>query len=181
MSMVDAEKFKEGIKEHFKKTLLLICSGGCHTCQLLKLQEQLGDKYDYEYVICRGYKMMEKDIKMPGKRFYITEPRGKKDSKIMAVFKSLRCALGSIAILRKSRADAIITAGPGVAAIFCFVAKKVLRKKTKIFYIDDACRVSTKSMTGRLMERFNLADLFLVQWSEMQNKYKNAIYAGRIL
>lgn len=160
-----------------KKILQLVCSGGCHTCQLLELKRRLGDRYYYEYLICRGYDFQHKDLPDDGPKFFIDEPRGKRDNKVVAAFKTVRCFFQTWRAIRKSRADAIITTGPGAGFVAAFVGKKLFRKK--IIYITDECRVYSLSSTCRLMRRFKLPDLWFVQWPELAKEISGAKYAGR--
>jgi len=43
--------------------------------------------------------------------------------------------------------------------------------------VETGSRVRALSMTGRIVYRF--ADLFIVQWPQLQERYPRAVYAGR--
>ena len=72
------------------------------------------------------------------------------------------------------RPDVIITTGAGVTVPTVYFAKKIL--KTKVIFINSAADVTTPSRTPVWIEKY--ADLFLVQWQELQQHFPNAIYCG---
>jgi len=81
----------------------------------------------------------------------------------------------SLCILRRERADCVITAGALMGCVVAF-AGKLMRKK--VIYIESFARVDSPSLTGRLM--YPVADLFIVQWEEGLKFFPKAIYGGGI-
>ena len=72
------------------------------------------------------------------------------------------------------RPDVIITTGAGVCVPTIAFAKKFLR--TKVIFINSAADVTHASKTPVWIEPY--ADLFLVQWPEMQTIFPHAICCG---
>jgi UDP-N-acetylglucosamine:LPS N-acetylglucosamine transferase len=80
-------------------------------------------------------------------------------------------------ILIKEKPDIVISTGAEIA-IPSFVFAKIMRIKT--IYLESWCRVKTKSGTGRIL--YFIADVFLVQWPNLINKYgKKAYYKGGVI
>lgn len=52
--------------------------------------------------------------------------------------------------------------------------------KKKIVYIESFARVDSPSLTGKIMYKLKLANLFIVQWEEMLKFFPNAVVGGRI-
>jgi UDP-N-acetylglucosamine:LPS N-acetylglucosamine transferase len=72
------------------------------------------------------------------------------------------------------RPDVIITTGAGVVVPTVFFAKKLL--DTKVVFINSAADVVHASKTPLWIERY--ADLFLVQWQDLQALFPNSICCG---
>ena len=72
------------------------------------------------------------------------------------------------------RPKVIITTGAGVTVPTVFFAKKLL--KTKIIFINSAADVTTPSKTPVWIEKY--ADLFLVQWEELKERFPHAVHCG---
>ena len=89
------------------------------------------------------------------------------------VFKVL---LECIRIILKERPDIIISTGAAVGCIACFLGKFI---GAKIIWIDSITNVEKLSLSGRMV-RF-IADLFLVQWPILSEKYRNTEYIGSII
>ncbi|POM27125.1 undecaprenyldiphospho-muramoylpentapeptide beta-N- acetylglucosaminyltransferase [Actinomadura rubteroloni] len=79
-------------------------------------------------------------------------------------------------LLRRSRPDAIVSAGAGVALPF-FVLARLMRIPS--VYIEVYDRIDSPTLTGRLCRPF--ASLFLVQWEEQRRFYRNAVVVGNLL
>jgi UDP-N-acetylglucosamine:LPS N-acetylglucosamine transferase len=82
----------------------------------------------------------------------------------------------AIAELRRERPDLIVSTGAGVALPFFLLGKFF---GAKLVYIEVFDRVTTPTLTGRLVEPF--VDKFLVQWPEQQEIYRKAEYWGATL
>ncbi len=78
-------------------------------------------------------------------------------------------------VLRKERPDLIISSGAAVAVPFFLIGKML---GAKCVYVEVFDRVDRPTMTGRMLN--GVADLFVVQWPEQLEVYKNAVDLGSI-
>lgn len=129
-----------------------------------------------------------------GKWEVTTVPRARKIYQPLytAPITSLLCLFGSLmALFRAAKTsivapneypDLIVTNGPATAVIV-IIASVILkffglapRKKMKVIYVESWARVSTLSLSGKLLLRMGLCDKFLVQWEALEKK----INAGKV-
>ena len=165
-------------KKDTKKLLIILGEGG-HTFHMVKLVEMLGDKYTYDYMILKRDKISEKKIARKGKIFRVSELYKTGEPKLKTLFKGIKCFVETFTILIKSGHEAIIGGGGGGGITLpAFFLGKLMGKKT--LFIEDMCKVCSKSTSGKIIEKLNLANLFFVQWESMKKLYPNAIYVGRL-
>lgn len=88
---------------------------------------------------------------------------------IVVLFKCMR-------VILRERPDVVISTGAAVGCIVCFLGKLL---GAKIVWIDSITNVDQISLSGRMVR--HIADLFLVQWPELVEKYKNVEYVGEIV
>ena len=158
-----------------KKILVLLGSGG-HTVQMLRLLEKVGKKYNYEYVIASDDDTSAKQIKYKGPIYQLYNVRTKKDFNLFKVIlKFIPSTIEAIQILLKSKPNAIIGCGPGFNLHILFLANLL---GIKVIYFESWVRVKHPSLTGKLIYHFT--DLFFVQWRPLKNRFKRAVYAGRL-
>jgi len=72
----------------------------------------------------------------------------------------------------KVRPDLVLVNGPGTClpiAVSAFFFRLVGWKPSKIIFIESFCRVTSLSLTGKLL--YPVADLFVVCWDRLQEKY----------
>ena len=154
------------------KVLAILGKGG-HTTQMLRLLEKMPKDYEYSYVICYEDPISEK--KVEGLIYKVNMPSMEGDSNFIKVIRTLRTISQAAIALIKDNPHVVITAGPGVGAIFSYIGK-LLGKK--VIFIESWARVYSRSDSGKVV--YPIADLFFVQWKEMKKVYPNAIYAGRL-
>lgn len=68
--------------------------------------------------------------------------------------------------------DLLLVNGPGTClpmALSAFLFRLVGWKTSKTVFIESFCRVTSRSLTGKLL--YPLADLFVVCWEELQEKH----------
>ncbi len=153
--------------------ILAILGKGGHTTQMLRLLEKMPKDYEYSYVVCYEDPISEK--KVDGMVYKVNMPSREGDSNFMKTVRTLRTIFQAAIALIKDNPHVVITAGPGVGAIFSYMGK-LLRKK--VIFVESWARVYSKSDSGKVV--YPIADLFFVQWKQMQKLYSNAIYAGRL-
>lgn len=154
------------------KVLAILGKGG-HTTQMLKLLEKMPKDYEYSYVICYEDPISEK--KVEGAVYKVNMPSMEGDSKFIKAIRTLRTIFQAVIAIIRSNTNVVITAGPGVGAIFSYVGKLF---GEKVIFIESWARVYSKSDSGKIV--YPIADLFFVQWKEMKKVYPNAIYVGRL-
>jgi UDP-N-acetylglucosamine:LPS N-acetylglucosamine transferase len=142
---------------------------------MLRLADLLGDGYRYSYVLVRDDEVSASKITNPGPIYRVIRPRDKTHNAILDTLKTILCAVQASVVILRSRPQAIITTGPGVAVPVCAVAKLLRRQ---VIFVETGSRIHALSTTGRIVYRF--ADLFLVQWEELLPLCPKAIYAGRL-
>ncbi|KAK2554951.1 UDP-N-acetylglucosamine transferase subunit ALG14-like protein [Acropora cervicornis] len=72
--------------------------------------------------------------------------------------------------------------GPGTCIPIClavFVLKVSGLKDVRMVFVESICRVKTLSLSGKILYHF--ADHFFVQWKQLQEKYPNTLYLGRLV
>jgi UDP-N-acetylglucosamine:LPS N-acetylglucosamine transferase len=160
-----------------KKQVMLLLGEGGHTKEMLRLAELLGDQYVYSYTLVRDDEVSASKITAPGRIFRVIRPRDKSHNAVLDTLKTLLCTLQALAILLRVRPVAVISTGPSVA-VPVFAAAKLLR--CRVIFIETGSRLHALSTTGRIIYKYRLADVFLVQWQELLAGAPKAIYAGRL-
>lgn len=82
----------------------------------------------------------------------------------------------SLVVFLRERPDVVVSSGADVTLSIMLIAKLFGRK---VIFIESGANVTAPSLTGRLIYR--LADLFIIQWKEMQVHYPKAVYGGPLL
>lgn len=87
----------------------------------------------------------------------------------------LRNTFLAVKILCKEKPNLIISSGAAVAIPFFYLGKLF---GAKTVYIEVFDRIDKPTLTGKLVRP--VTDKFIVQWSEMENVYKNSKNLGSI-
>ncbi len=170
-------------KKEKKRIVLFAASQGGHFAEMMKLKDLFGK---YESILATDNLKATKereDLKAFKHIAYskaTAERREKKAGKKQGSrwkFKALwtYCRLFSrcLVIYIKYKPKVIVSTGSQIAVPFFFYGK-IFGSKT--IYIESNAKVYTKSLTGKLVERF--ADKIYVQWPEMLDVYPQAEYHG---
>lgn len=88
---------------------------------------------------------------------------------------ALRNTALAVKVLRKERPNLIVSSGAAVAVPF-FVIGKIFGAKT--VYVEVFDRIDAPTLTGKIIRHF--ADLFIVQWPEMESVYPRSVNLGSI-
>ena len=107
-------------------------------------------------------------------------------SYVTSVFTTIIAILYSIPLMFRIKPRLLLVNGPGTCVPCClivFIFSKImcLMPKCQICFTESICRVKTLSLTGKILYHLKVADLIFVQWSELQKKYPNSIYLGRLV
>ncbi len=84
--------------------------------------------------------------------------------------------LRSIAILLRERPDVVLSTGAAPGCMACFLGKLM---GAKVVWADSITNVKRLSLSGRLIRPF--ADLFLVQWPDLVERYPGVEYVGAVI
>ena len=148
------------------KKVLFISSTGGHFRELMKLEE-LFENYDY-------YIVTEKDIttkylkeKHNGRVNYL--PYSTRSKIFSYIFIYLYIILKSMYLYIKIRPEIIISTGTHTAVPICYFGKLF---GAKIIYIETYANITKKTLSGKMV--YPIANLFIVQWKEMQKLYPKA-------
>lgn len=150
-----------------KLKICLAASAGGHLSQLLKLR---GSWKGYETFCVTTKEVMREMLRQHGKVYVVGECNRQHPIQVLKVL--LRC----IRIVSRERPDVAISTGAAVGCIMCFLGKLL---GTKVVWIDSITNVERISLSGRMVRY--IADLFLVQWVELTERYSNVEYAGAII
>jgi len=142
---------------------------------MLKLVDMLGDRFEYAYLIGKGDALSEEKIRIKGEVYYTHSAREYGQNVFVTFLKVIRLAAESLVLIFRAKPKAIVSAGPGTAVPVSLIGKMLGRK---VIFIEDWSRVYQKSGAGKIIYRF--ADLFFIQWPELQERYPDGIYAGRL-
>ena len=91
-------------------------------------------------------------------------------------WQAVKTAYRSVQVVLKERPDVVISTGSFPLALFCIVSRLL---GSKIVWIDSISQIDGLSMSGRLIRPF--ADLFFVQWPELENSYPGTRYEGELV
>jgi beta-1,4-N-acetylglucosaminyltransferase len=156
--------------------VLVVMGEGGHTKQCLRLIDLLGTtNYRYSYIVVAEDQVTVAKLRVPGAVYRVSRPGSTKSHLLVRLVKLPRCALQSSLAVLRTRPDAVLSTGPGVAVPVCAIAKLL---GARIIYVESFSRVRRLSLTGRLLRR--LADLFFIQWEELRAVIPRAVYAGRL-
>lgn len=153
--------------EHKNLRICLAASAGGHTSQLLKLVESWNG-HDTFYVTTT--EVMREKLKTFGTVYVVGECNRQHPLRVIRVLR--RC----IKILLKERPDVVISTGAAAGCMLCLVGKML---GAKVVWIDSITNVERISLSGRMVR--HVADLFLVQWPELVNQYKNIEFVGSLI
>jgi len=155
------------VKNKKKLRVCLVASAGGHLSQLLRLADTWKG---YEAAYVTTTEVMQNKLSKYGKVYIVGECNRQHPIRVIKVL--VRCIK---AVLRE-RPDVVISTGAAVGCITCFLGKLL---GAKVVWIDSITNVERISLSGRMVR--HIADLFLVQWPELQNRYKNVEYVGQVI
>lgn len=78
-------------------------------------------------------------------------------------------------ILREEKPTHIISCGAMCTVPVCLIGKFL---KIKVIYVESYTRIKDLSLTGKILYPF--ADLFVVQWKQLADRYPKAVYGGAL-
>lgn len=153
-----------------KVKILFPSSSGGHITELLQLKKLFEN---YEYLIVTEDLPLNRKI-LDGMNYQLVRPNGM--NRNITFWKNFIINwFLAIKILIKFRPDVIVTTGSHTAVPFCYLGKLL---RAKVIFILSFCRLDSRAKSADLVHP--IADLFFVQWQQMQKVYKNSTYVGPI-
>lgn len=150
------------------KKICLIASSGGHLEELNQLKDVINN-YNCYYVVTDT----ESTRKNPKYQYLIQDFNRK--NRFLYFLRLFKMFYEQFRIFCQEKPDIILTTGAGLVIPTCIFAKIF---KKKVIFIESFARMHDLSKTGKFL--YNKADLFIVQWQEIADKYENAIYGGGI-
>jgi len=155
-----------------KRKILLVSSDGGHLAQILELKE-LFERYNYLLVTEKSLSTIPL-AKTYNLKFVRPRPEGK-NKNIRFYISFIQNSFLSLKILLIHRPKVILTTGSHTAVPFCVFGKLL---GIKVVWILSYARINSKASSANLI--YPIANRFLVQWPNMTEHYKKAIYLGSI-
>lgn len=152
-----------------KKKICLISSSGGHFEQLLMLRK-LEERNDV-FIVTEKTDYNKNDKKI---NYFVCQVNRKEP---LFIFKMIVILFKSLFIFIKENPDVIISTGVLSAIPMLFIGHFF---KKKVIYIESFAKISSPTMTGKLIYKKHIADQFYVQWESMLEFYPDAIYKGGI-
>lgn len=153
------------------KKVIFVSSSGGHLAELMCLEKLFNE---YEYLIVTEETKSTKNLKQKynveflkyGSKYYFFKYI------FVVIINVIRC----LKIIKKFKPDTVISTGAHTGGIMCYIAKMF---GARIIYIESLAKSKALSVTGKNM--YKIADLFYVQWEELQKKYPKSKYLGRLM
>ena len=147
--------------------ICLAASGGGHLSELLRVR-QSWEGYEAFYITTTD--VVRDKVGEYGKPYIVRECNRQHPIRVViALFQCIR-------IILKEKPDVVISTGAAAGCMVCFLGKLV---GAKVIWMDSITNVERLSLSGRMIRY--VADLFLVQWPELEQRYKNIEYVGAVI
>jgi beta-1,4-N-acetylglucosaminyltransferase len=169
------------------RTLIILGSGG-HTTEMLFMTKHLNKSlYNPIYYCKASTDTTSRDrlrtvlgradsLDDVDRRLYdIPRAREVGQSYTSSVFTTLYACYFASRLVLQLRPELILCNGPGtgIPIILAGWFLRVLGATCQVVFVESYCRVQTLSMTGKILYPF--ADLFVVHWKELHEKFPNSI------
>ena len=104
-------------------------------------------------------------------RVYVV-PEGNRSNPL----KLLSVVRRTFSIIAAERPDVVLSTGAAPGCLCCLIGKLF---GARVIWIDSLANVERLSLSGRIIAP--VADLLLVQWEDLTQRYRRARYAGSVL
>jgi len=147
--------------------ICLAASAGGHTSQLLKLSRS----WDGHRTFCvTTTQVLADQLRKFGSVYVVGESNHQHPLKVLVVL--IRC----IKIVLREKPDVVISTGASAGCLMCLLGKLL---GARVIWIDSITNIDRISLSGRMVR--HIADLFLVQWPHLAQKYSNVEYLGAVI
>lgn len=168
----------------------MLGSGG-HTTEMLGLLKDFDQKrYCCDFILAetdttsvKKVAALRPDLAEEPKRFHhIPRSREVGQSWSSSALTTAWALLACLGLVWRLRPQVVLVNGPGtcvpvVAAALLF--ELLVGRKVLVVFVESVCRVKSLSLTGHLL--YPLADVFVVQWPELAERYPQAQHCGILL
>ena len=155
------------MKDQKPMKICLAASAGGHLTQLLRLSDSWNG---YNTFCVTTTEVIRAKLGRYGSVYVVGECNYKHPIRVFKVF--FRC----IRIILHEKPDVVISSGAAAGCLLCFLGKLL---GAKVVWIDSITNIGKLSLSGRMV-RF-IADLFLVQWPELAERYNHVEYVGSVI
>lgn len=155
------------LKKNMTLNICFAASSGGHLTQLLRLRPLWADRQHF-FVTNRESAL--KTLRDRSRAYAVGW--GNRQHPALMIVMVYRC----LRIWVRERPNVVISTG---AAVGCVMALIVKLTGGKVIWIDTISHVSHLTLSGRIIRPF--ADIFLVQWPELTERYKGVAYEGAVI
>jgi UDP-N-acetylglucosamine:LPS N-acetylglucosamine transferase len=145
----------------------LAASAGGHVSQLLRLAESWSG---YDVFCITTTEVVREKLRQYGKVYVVGESNREHPLQLVKVL------IRSLKAIVHEKPDVVISTGAAVGCIACYLGKLL---GARVIWVDSITNVERLSLSGRLVRY--IADLFLVQWPELVEHYRNVEYVGELI
>jgi hypothetical protein len=150
-----------------KMKIGLVASSGGHLTQLTKVVSRWEGHSAFWVTTTR---VVGGVLGETGRVYVVGECNREHPVRVMRVL--CRC----VGIVWRERPDVVISSGAAVGCLMCYLAKLT---GAKVIWMDSITNVERLSLSGRLVRP--IANLFLVQWPALAERYSGVEYAGAVI
>ncbi|KAK9907372.1 hypothetical protein WJX75_002431 [Coccomyxa subellipsoidea] len=181
------------------RTMIVLGSGG-HTAELLALLEHMDmERYSPRtYIVASTDRMgaqkatafeVQKQVSIsaqgetlpPFKVCMIPRSREVGQSYLTSIWTTLVALWVAFSIVYRESPQLLLVNGPGTCIPICLAARLLgFLRGTRIVYTESIARVSSLSLSGKILYHLRLADAFFVQWHELQKRFPRSTCCGRL-
>ncbi|EKE42584.1 hypothetical protein ENUP19_0083G0006 [Entamoeba nuttalli] len=173
-----------GLDKNKDKEICVVLGSGGHTMEMLHVLHPLDELChdvikQFDVIVAESDNISSKKLEGIKSKYNVHQiPRSRKvgQSYFTSIFTTLYAIFVCIGMVLKIRPEVLLCNGPGTCVpvcICCWFLNLFQRKKTRIVYLESVCRVTTLSLTGKILKF--IADIFVIQWEELKPLNRNAI------
>lgn len=168
-------------------TLCAVAGSGGHTAELLSVMRAFKKQYGRRvYILAHTDKLSEQKVlefeQSQSEGDFQVERVGRsrevKQSYITSTFTTVLATIDSLFLMWRTRPDILLCNGPGVCIPLCCAAAllDLLRlRDIRIFYVESLCRVKSLSLTGQILYKTHIPDIFFVHWQDLAEKFPRSV------
>lgn len=154
------------VKHKKNLRICLVASGGGHLSTLLALSESWKEHKTF-FITTQA--IVKSKLANFGNTYVVGECNRQQPLRVVQVL------LSCVKTILYERPDVVISTGAAPGCMACFLGKLI---GAKVVWIDSLTNVEKLSLSGTLVRY--IADLFIVQWPELAERYSNVEYIGVI-